>query len=70
MKYTWSTSHQQGIQLDTLSVHYPTRRAAACMPHVRLQDISETDNVYCPKSDGKIVPPQAYTMLLTTDTGE
>ena len=40
------------------------------MPHVRLEDISETEDVHCPKSDGKIVPPQAYMMLLTIDTGE
>ena len=41
-----------------------------CGPHVRLNDISETEKVYCSKNVGKIVPPQAYMMLLTTDTGE
>ena len=40
------------------------------MPHVRLENISETEDVYCPKSDGKIVPPQAYMMLLRISTGE
>ena len=39
-------------------------------PHVRLQDISQTKTIYCSKNDGEIVPPQAYMMLLTTDTGE
>ena len=37
------------------------------MPHVRLEDISETKDVYCFRSGGKIIPPQAYMMLLTTD---
>ena len=37
------------------------------MPHVRLEDISETEDVYCFRSGGKIIPPQVYMMLLTTD---
>ena len=51
-------------------IECPLQHEENCGPHVRIQDISETDDVYCPKNDGKIVPPQAYMMLLTTDTGE
>ena len=51
-------------------IECPLSHEEGCMPHVRLEDISETEDVYCPKSDGKIVPPQAYMMLLTIDTGE
>ena len=51
-------------------IECPLSHKKGCMPHVRLQDISETGKVYCSKSDGRIVPPQAYMMLLTTDTGE
>ena len=40
------------------------------MPHVRLEDISETENIYCSKSDHQIVPSQAYMMLLTIHSGQ
>ena len=48
----------------------PLQHEENCRPHVRLDEISETKEVYCPKSNGKIVPPQAYMMLLTIDTRE
>ena len=48
----------------------PLQHEKYCTPHVRLEDISVTDKVHCSKNIGKIVPPQAYMMLLTTDTGE
>ena len=51
-------------------IECPLSHKEGCMPHVRLDDISETDDVYCSKNVGKIVPPQAYMMLLTADTGE
>ena len=51
-------------------IECPLSHEEACMPHVRLENISETEDVYCPKSDGKIVPPQAYMMLLRISTGE
>ena len=41
------------------------------MPHVRLEDISKSERVYCSKNEGKIVPPEAYMMLLqATDNGK
>ena len=51
-------------------IECPLPHEEGCMPHVRLDDISETGKAYCPKSDGKLVSPQSYMMLLTTDTGE
>ena len=51
-------------------IECPLQHEENCGPHVRLEEISETEDVYCPKSDSEIVPPQAYMMLLTTDTGE
>ena len=51
-------------------IECPLSHEESCMPHVRLEDISETEKVYCPKSYGKIVPPEAYMMLLTIHTGE
>ena len=51
-------------------IECPIQHEENCTPHVRLKDISKVNNVYCSKSDGKIVPPQAYMMLLTTDTGK
>ena len=51
-------------------IECPLQHEENCGPHVPLKDISETGKVYCSKSDGRIVPPQAYMMLLTTDTGE
>ena len=51
-------------------IECPLQHEENCSPHVRLDEISEIGKVYCPKSDGKLVPPQAYMMLLTTDTGE
>ena len=51
-------------------IECPLSHKEGCMPHIRLEDISETEDVYCPKADGEIVPPQAYMLLLTTDTGE
>ena len=51
-------------------IECPLQHEECCGPHVRLEAISKTGKVYCPKSDGKVVPPQAYTMLLTTSTGE
>ena len=50
-------------------IECPLQHEENCGPHVRLDEISDTEDVYCPKSDGEIVPPQAYMMLLTTDTG-
>ena len=52
-------------------IECPLVHKKGCMPHVRLEDITVTEKVYCSKNAGKIVPPQAYMMLLTiaTDTG-
>ena len=51
-------------------IECPLQHEENCGPHVRLEDISETEDVYCSKSDGEVVPPEAYMMLLTTNTGE
>ena len=49
-------------------IECPLSHEKECMPHVRLEDISETKDVYCFRSGGEIVPPEAYMMLLTIDT--
>ena len=51
-------------------IECPLQHEEYCGPHVRLKDISETGKVYCSKIDCKVVPPHAYMMLLTTNTGE
>ena len=51
-------------------IECPLSHKEGCMPHVRLEDISESKRVYCSKNDGKIVPPEAYMMLLKVDHGE
>ena len=51
-------------------IECPLHHEENCGPHVRLEDIRETEDVYCSKSDGEVVPPEAYMMLLTTSTGE
>ena len=68
-----SEVHSTYIPLARYPIAYiecPLCHEEGCIPHVRLEDISETENVYCFRSGGKIVPPQAYMMLLPTDTGE
>jgi len=50
-------------------IECPLSHEENCMPHVRLDDISQSRIIYCYKSDNKIVPPQAYMPLLTIDTG-
>ena len=51
-------------------IECPLQHEEHCGPHVRLKDISKTGKVYCSKNAGKVVPPQAYMMLLTTKSGE
>ena len=54
-------------------IECPLQHDEDCGPHVRLEGIegiSESGKVYCSKSVGRVVPPQAYMMLLTTNTGE
>ena len=51
-------------------IECPLQHEENCGPHVRLEDISEAEDLYCSKNDGEVVPPQAYMMLLTTSTGE
>ena len=51
-------------------IECPLQHEEPCGPHIRLKDISESEKVYCPKRVGRVVPPQAYMILLTTNTGE
>ena len=51
-------------------IECPLQHEENCSPHVRLEDISETENVYCSKSDGQVVPFEAYMMLLKADNGK
>ena len=51
-------------------IECPLQHEENCGPHVRLDNISVTEDVHCCKCDGQIVPSEAYMMLLTTDTGE
>ena len=50
-------------------IECPLQHEENCSPHVRLDDISDTEDVYCCKGDGEIVPPEAYIMLLK-DSGK
>ena len=51
-------------------IECPLQHEENCGPHVRLDDISEIEDVYCSKSDGEVVPPEAYMMLLAINTGK
>ena len=51
-------------------IECPLQHEENCGPHIKLDNISATEKVHCSKNDSEIVPPQAYMMLLTTDTGE
>ena len=48
-------------------IECPLEHDKKCLPHVRLNSITAND-VFCPRSDCKIVPKKAYMMLLTTVT--
>ena len=50
-------------------IECPLQHEENCGPHVRLEKISETEDVYCPKTVGR-VPPEAYMMLLKADDGK
>ena len=51
-------------------IECPLSHEEGCMPHIQLADISQSKIIRCHKNDYKIVPQQAYMMLLTADTGE
>ena len=51
-------------------IECPLPHEEGCMPHVRLEDISKTEKVYCSRNIGKVVPPEAYMMLLKADDGK
>ena len=73
LKLCINQSHRAYIPSAKYPVSYvecPLAHKGNNLPHIRLQDISQTKTIYCSRSDGKIVPPQAYMMLLTADTGK
>ncbi|XP_065916801.1 uncharacterized protein [Dysidea avara] len=46
-------------------VDCPLEHEKGCLPHVRLDDINEVDDVPCSRNEGQIVPRKAYMPLLT-----
>ena len=50
-------------------VECPLEHEEGCLPHVRLDDINEVNDIPCPKNEGQIVPRKAYMLLLTTSKG-
>ena len=51
-------------------IECPLQHEENCSPHVRLENISETEKARCSKSDSEVVPPEAYMMLLKADIGK
>ncbi|XP_065912071.1 uncharacterized protein [Dysidea avara] len=47
-------------------VECPLQHEEGCLPHVRLDDISEVNDILCLKNPGQIVPRKSYMLLLTT----
>ena len=73
LKKSISEVHSNSIPSAKHPIAYiecPLSYKEGCMPHVRLEDISESERVHCSKNNGKIVPPSAYMMLLQADHGE
>ena len=73
LKMSISEVHNKYIPSAKHPIAYiecPLSHKAGCMPHVRLDKISESERVYCSKNGGKIVPPEAYMMLLKADYGK
>ena len=73
LKKSINEVHSTYIPSSTHPIGYiecPLQHKENCSPHVRLADISETERVYCSKSDGEAVPPEAYMMLLKADNGK
>ena len=51
-------------------VECPLQHEEGCLPHVRLDDISEVNDILCSRSPGRIVPRKSYMLLLTTSKGK
>jgi len=49
-------------------IECPVEHDKNYLPHVRLDSINASSDVFCPKSACKIVPKKTYMMLLTTVT--
>ena len=50
-------------------VECPLEHEEGCLPHVRLDDINEVNDIECSKNEGQFVPRKAYMLLLTTVKG-
>ena len=73
LKKSINEVHSTYIPSATHPIGYlecPLQHEGNCSPHVRLADISETEEVYCSKRNGEVVPPEAYMMLLKADNGK
>ena len=51
-------------------VECPLQHEEGCLPHVRLDDISEVKDILCSRNAGQIVPRKSYMLLLTTSKGK
>ena len=73
LKQSINEVHSTYIPSATHPIGYiecPLQHEENCSPHVRLADISETEEVHCSKCHGEVVPPEAYMMLLKADNGK
>jgi len=51
-------------------VECPLQHEEGCLPHVRLDEIDEVNDILCSRNAGQIVPRKSYMLLLTTSQGK
>ena len=51
-------------------VECPLEHEEGCLPHIRLNDVNEANDVICLKSAGQIVPRKSYMPLLAVSKGK
>ena len=69
LKESLTVIHQMYIPSARQPIGYlecPVDHDDNCLPHVRLNNINTSNDVFCSKNECKIVPKKAYMLLLTT----
>ena len=51
-------------------VECPLQHEDGCLPHVRLDGISEVNDILCSRNAGQIVPRKSYMPLLSVSKGK
>jgi len=62
--------HDAYIPSAQYPIGCPLQHEEGCLPHVRLDDLSEVNDILCLKNAGQIVPRKSYILLLTTSKGK